>query len=113
VERFTIKLAERPEPPVPEPPGPIGLAVVAALAIPPAWFLGMPAAAIALFTAAAVATRAARNHRRVQQTLRVVAVTVFLSYAQLTIIGAFPPLDRLVFFGAISAVAMWFYETTV
>jgi hypothetical protein len=71
----------------------------------------MPTATIAVFVAACVATRAARNHRRLQQTLRVVAITVFLGHAQLTIIGALPPLARLVFFGALTAAAVWFYET--
>ena len=112
MERFTV-LGERPDPPKPEPPGPIGIAVVAAAAVPPAWFFGMPTATIVLFVAACVATRAARNHRRLQQSLRVVAITVFLAYAQLTIIGAFPPAVRIVFFGVLTAALMWFYETAV
>jgi hypothetical protein len=112
MERFTV-LAAPPDPPKPEPPSVVGLAVAAAIAVPPAWFLGIPTPVIPLFALACVATRAARNHRRVQQSLRVVAITVFLGYAQLTIIGAFPPTARLVFFGVLTATAMWFYETTV
>jgi hypothetical protein len=71
--------------------------------------MSMPATA--LFAAACVATRAARNRRRVQQALRVAAITVFLSFAQLTIINAFPPAWRIVFWGLIAAAAMWFYES--
>jgi hypothetical protein len=106
--------AKRPRAwPAPEPPGVVGLAVVALLAAAPAWFFGMSVATTALFAAACVATRAARNHRRTQQTLRVVAITVFLSYAQLTVVGAYPPAARLVFFGVLTSAAMWFYETIV
>ena len=107
---FTAKM-EREASPRPEPPGPLGLIVVAVLCLPPAWLFGMSAATTVLFAAAAVATRAARNHRRVQQSLRVAAITIFLSFAQLTVIGAFPPVERIVFFGVLASVAMWFYET--
>ena len=112
MERFTIKLEREPALP-PDPPSVLSLVVVGALAVPPAWFWGMGVGVTALFALACIATRAARNHRRVQQTLRVAAITIFLSYAQLTIIGAFPPVDRIVFFAAITGAAMWFYETTV
>jgi hypothetical protein len=89
------------------------LAVVAALAAAPAWFFGMSATTAVLFVAAAVATRAARRHRRVQQTRRVVAATVFLSFAEVTFMIAFPPVDRLVFFGAIVGAAIALYESAL
>ena len=86
------------------------LALVGALAAPPAWLLGMSPATCALFVAACVATRAARNRRALQQTLRVAAIALFLSFAEVTFMVAFPPVVRLVFFAALAGGAVALYE---
>jgi len=53
-----------------------------------------------------VATRATRSRRRVHQALRVVAIAVFLSFAEVTFMLAFPPVVRLAFSGAIAGTAV-------
>ena len=111
----TIRLRTPPqrEWPDPEPPGLIGLAVVAVLAVPPAWLFGMGFGTTTLFVLGCVATRAARNHRLLQQTLRVAAATVYCSFAELTFTVAFPPAVRLVFYGVLIGTIVALYEWAV
>jgi hypothetical protein len=112
VERFTVRMPQE-ERPRPASAGVVGLAVVALLAAGPGWFFGMSTRWNALFVVACVATRAAKNHRRLQQTLRVAAATLFLSFAEVTFLVAFPAVDRIVCFGAIVGTAVVFYESGV
>ena len=96
--------------PEPEPPGLVGLAVVGVLAASLARLFDMGFAFGALFAAGCVATRAARNHRRVQQTLRPLTVALFLTYGPVTIATPFPPSWRFVFYGVIAGSAVCLYE---
>jgi hypothetical protein len=73
----------------------------------------MHAATTALFAAACVATRAAWSRRRLQQTLRVAAATIYLSFAELTFTVAFPPLARIVFYGVLVGAIVALYEWSV
>ena len=110
LEQIRLRTPPRREWPDPEPASLRSLAAVALLAAAPAWLFGLPFAAAALWVIAAVATRAARNHRRLQQTLRVAAATVFLSFAELTFTVAFPPVVRLVFYGVLVGAVILLYE---
>jgi uncharacterized membrane protein YccC len=108
-EIFTVRLP-RPEPPAPDPPGPLGLAVVGVLAGALAYLFSMPSLTGPAFVAGAVATRAARNHRRLQQTLRVATASVFFTYGPVTVATPFPPTWRLVFFATLIGGAIALYE---
>jgi hypothetical protein len=112
-EPIRLRTPPQREWPEPEPPGLLGLAVVAALAVPPAWLFGMGRGTTALFVVGCVATRAAKNHRWLQQTLRVAAATIYFSYAELTFTVAFPPIVRLVFYGVIIGAVVALYEWAV
>ena len=100
----------RREWPAPEPAGVFGLTVVGLLAAGLAYLFDMPFPTGPAFVALCVATRAARNRRRLQQTLRTVAAAVFFTYGPVTIVTAFAPAVRLVFFSVLVGSALALYE---
>ena len=100
--------------PAPEPPGLLGLAVVGLLGVGAAALfdmpLGWPLPLGALFAAGCVATRAACNHRRVQQTLRPLTAAFFFAFGLPTIVTAYPPTVRFVFYAVLLCSGVWLYE---